>query len=175
MLRRTVLLSLVAVAFSFSYAFAQDKKASTDNPDKGKYQNVVVVPFTAQEDVKIKPEQLKAINDAVVVELQKTKKFKQVLREGETPADASLPTLKITGMVVKFKEGSRAKRYFIGFGAGKSKVIANVKYIDAETDKVLVEHTSDGDVFMGIFGGDSGGAKSELAEDIAKFAKKTFF
>src|SRR5436853_6192578 len=122
MLRRTVLFSLVAVAFSFSYAFAQEKKASADNADKGKYQNVLVVPFTAQADVQIKLEQLKSINDAIITELQETKKFKQVLREGETPTDASLPTLKITGTVVKFKEGSRAKRYFVGFGAGKSKV-----------------------------------------------------
>jgi len=175
MLKRAVLFSLVAVALSISNAFAQNQKAPQNNVEKGKYQNVVVVPFTAQDDVKIKPEQLKSINDSIIKELQNTKKFKQVLREGETPTDSSAPTLKITGVVVKFKEGSRAKRYFIGFGAGKSKVIANVKYIDQQTDNVIVEHTSDGDVFMGLFGGDSGGAKSELAGDIAKFAKKTFF
>lgn len=176
MLRRAVmLLCLMAAVLSFSNAFPQDQKAPAANADKGKYQNVMVIPFTAQTDVQIKPEQLKEINDAIIVELQKTKKFKQVLREGETPTDPSLPTLKITGVIVKFKEGSRAKRYLVGFGAGKSKVIADVKYVDQATDKVLAEHKSDGDVVMGFFGGGSGGAKSELAEDIAKFAKKTFF
>ena len=176
MLRRAFLFSLMAIALSFSNAFAQDKKdAMIDNSDKGKFQNVEVVPFTAQSDVKITPEQLKAITDSVVKELQDTKKFKQVFREGETPTDARAPTLKITGTVVKFKAGSRAKRYLVGFGAGKSKVIANVQYIDNASGKVLAEHTSDGDVFMGVFGGDSGGAKSELAKDVAKFAKKTFF
>ncbi|HYJ46024.1 MAG TPA: hypothetical protein VEV81_05365, partial [Pyrinomonadaceae bacterium] len=89
MLRRIVLLSLVAVALLLSSAFAQDKKDSVSNGDKGKYQNVVVIPFTAQADVKITPEQLKALNDALIPELQKTKKFKQVLHEGETPADPS--------------------------------------------------------------------------------------
>lgn len=176
MFRRALLFSLVAVALSFSSAFAQDKKdAMIDSGDKGKYQNVEVAPFTAQSDVKITPEQLKALTDSVVKELQDTKKFKQVLHEGETPTDPSAPTLKISGEVVKFKAGNRAKRYFVGFGAGKSKVIANVKYMDRGTGKMLAEHTSDGDVFMGVFGGDSGGAKSELAKDVAKFAKKTFF
>lgn len=176
MLKRTILFSLVAIALSFSNAFAQDKKAApAGNIEKGKYQNVMVVPFTAQSDVKITPEQLKDINDAIIKELQETKKFKQVLREGETPTDASAPTLKITGTIVKFKAGNRTKRYLVGFGAGKSKVIANVQYIDRETGNVLAEHTADGDVVMGIFGGNSGGAKSELAEAVAKFAKKTFF
>jgi hypothetical protein len=176
MLRRTILLSLMAISLSFSNAFAQDKKAApANNVEKGKYQNVVVAPFTAQSDLKITPEQLKDINDAVIKELQDIKKFKQVLREGETPTDASAPTLKITGTIVKFKAGSRTKRYLVGFGAGKSKIIANVQYIDRDTGNVLVEHAADGDVVMGIFGGNSGGAKSELAEDVAKFAKKTFF
>ena len=175
MLRRTILLSLVTAALALSNAFGQDKKspANADNAEKGKYQNVQVAPFTTQEGVQMTAEQLKSLHDAVVKELQETKKFKQVLREGETPADAAAPTLQITGTVVKFKAGSRAKRYFVGFGAGKSKL--NVKFLDGETGRLLYEHTADGDVFMGVFGGGSGGAKSELAEDIAKFAKKMFF
>ncbi len=98
-----------------------------------------------------------------------------MLREGETPSDAAAPTLKITGSVVKYKAGSRAKRYMIGFGAGKSKLIAEVKFIDAATGNVLHEQKADGDVVMGVFGGNSGGAKSELAEQVAKSAKKKFF
>jgi TolB-like protein len=168
------MLSLVAAVLSLSSAYAQEQKAAADGAEKGKYQNVEVAPFTAQEEVKMTPEQLKAVTDTIVRELQDIKKFKQVLREGETPADAA-PTLKITGTVVKFKAGSRAKRYFVGFGAGKTKMIANVKYIDRESGKVLYEYTADGDVHMGIFGGDSGGAKSELAEQVAKTAKKRFF
>ncbi|HEX8163235.1 MAG TPA: DUF4410 domain-containing protein [Pyrinomonadaceae bacterium] len=175
MLRHTLTLSLVLAALSLSSAFAQEQKAPSDGAERGKYQNVEVVPFTAQEEVKMTPEQLKALTDTVVKELQDIKKFKQVLREGETPADSAAPTLRITGTVVKFKAGSRAKRYFVGFGAGKTKMIATVKYIDRESGRVLYEYTADGDVQMGIFGGGSGGAKSELAEQVAKTAKKKFF
>jgi hypothetical protein len=172
--RRAFLLSLLAVALTFSHASAQDKKAAAGNPHKDKYQNAQVAAFDAQEGVKITPEQLKALTDTVVKELQDMKKFKQVAREGETPSDAAAPTLKIAGTITKFKEGSRAKRYLVGFGAGKSKVIAHVKFIDAATGQVLYEFNADGDVVMGLFGGNSGGAKSELAEQIAKAAKKNF-
>lgn len=180
MLRRALLLGLFTAALSFSNAFGQDKKAdaAAAPPEKGKYQIAEVVPFTAQQDVQISPEQLKSLTDTVVKELQDIKKFKQVTLEGAAPAagaDASAPTLKVTGTVVKFKAGSRAKRYFVGFGAGKTKVIATVRFIDRESGNVLHEFTADGDVHMGIFGGNSGGAKSELADQVAKTAKKKFF
>lgn len=175
MFRRTFLLALVAGALSVATASAQEAAPAAAAIEKGKYQNAEVVPFTAQEDVKITPEQLKALTETVVKELRETKKFKQVTAEGEATADASAPTLKITGTVTKFKAGSRAKRYFVGFGAGKTKMIATIKYTDRETGRVLYEYTADGDVHMGIFGGNSGGAKSELAEQVAKTAKKKFF
>lgn len=177
MRRRTLLVSLLAVALSFTHAAAQGKKAAVadNNPDRGKYQIAEVASFTAQSDVKMTPEELKALTDTVVKELQDTKKFKQVVREGEAPSDASAPAMKITGTVVKYKAGSRAKRYFVGFGAGKTKVIATVRFIDKETGRVLREFTADGDVFMGVFGGSSGGAKSELAGQIAKVVKKEYF
>ena len=177
MFRRTLLLGLCAAALSLSNAFGQDAKAPAPAaPEKGKYQNAEVAPFTAQEGVQMTPEQLKELTDAVVKELQDTKKFRQVSLEGAAPAaDAQGPTLKVTATVTKFKAGSRAKRYLVGFGAGKSKVIARVRFLDRETGSVLYEFDADGDVVMGIFGGKSGGAKSELAGQVAKAAKKKFF
>jgi hypothetical protein len=175
MLRRAFLLGLCAAVFSLSNAFGQDAKPPAPAaPEKGKYQNAEVAPFTAQEGVQVTPEQLKELTDAVVKELQGIKKFQQVSLEG-VAADAQAPTLKVTATVTKFKAGSRAKRYMIGFGAGKSKVIAHVRFIDRETGGVLYEFDADGDVVMGVFGGTSGGAKSELAGQVAKAAKKKFF
>ncbi|HEX8118486.1 MAG TPA: DUF4410 domain-containing protein [Pyrinomonadaceae bacterium] len=178
MFRRALLLGLCAAALSLSNAFGQDAKAPAPAaPEKGKYQNAEVAPFTAQEGVQMTPEQLKGLTDAVVKELQDIKKFKQVSLEGAAPAAdaAQAPTLKVSSTVTKFKAGSRAKRYMIGFGAGKSKVIAHVRFIDRETGAVLYEFDADGDVVMGLFGGNSGGAKSELAGQVAKAAKKRFF
>ena len=174
-LKPTILFAALAVECLAAPAAAQDSKHAADASEKNKYQNVEVAPFTAQEGVKLTPEELKALTDTVVKELGEIKKFKQVLREGETPADAAAPTLKITGTVVKYKAGSRAKRYLVGFGAGKSKLIADVKFIDGATGTVLYEQKADGDVVMGLFGGDSSGTKSEMAEQVAKYAKKKLF
>lgn len=181
MLRRVLLLGLCTAALSLSNAFGQDAKAPAaapaPTPEKGKYQNAEVAPFAAQDGVQVTAEQLKELTDAVVKELQEIKKFRQVSLEGAapSPADAQAPTLKVTATVTKFKAGSRAKRYLVGFGAGKSKVIARVRFLDRETGGVLHEFDADGDVVMGVFGGKSGGAKSELAGQVAKAARKKFF
>ncbi|HEX5707668.1 MAG TPA: DUF4410 domain-containing protein [Pyrinomonadaceae bacterium] len=175
-LKQTILLAaLAALSMAASASAQENKTAVAPDAEKNKYQNVEVVPFTAQEEVNLTADELKVITETVVKELRDIKKFKQVLREGETATEAGAPTLKVTGTVVKFKKGSRAKRYFVGFGAGKTKMIANVKFIDGESGQVLYEYVADGDVHMGIFGGDSGGAKSEMAEQVAKYAKKKFF
>jgi curli biogenesis system outer membrane secretion channel CsgG len=189
MLKRTILLGLLTVALLSSTALAQDKQSTGDTAVKGKYQEIEVTTFDAKEGVVVPEGFLKTLMATVVTELQKTKKFKQVLREGETPATmATMPapagatpanagegTLRLTGTITKFKAGSRAKRYLVGFGAGKSKVIAHIKFTDKATGSVLFEQDVDGDVVMGLFGGDSGGATRELAEAVAKSAKKRFF
>lgn len=169
-----ILLGLLVFA-STSSAVAQDKK--TDNPEKGKYQNVEVATFNVQEGVEFSAERVQSLTNAVAKELKDIKRFKQVVREGETPTDAAAPTLKVTGTVIKFKPGSRTQRYLLGIG-GKTQIIATVNFIDRETGKVLHVFTADGDVSagdIGILGSNSGGAKYELAEQVAKFAKKKFF
>ena len=175
MLRRTILLGLLAVALSTSTALAQDTKGAAAGGDKGKYQDIEVTTFDAKEGVTVPEGFLKTLMATVVTEMQKTKKFKQVLTDGQVAAPAGKPTLRLMGTITKFKAGSRAKRYLVGFGAGKSKVIAHVKFADKETGNVLWEQDVDGDVVMGLFGGDSGGATRELAEAVAKSAKKRFF
>jgi hypothetical protein len=106
--------------------------------------------------------------------MQKTKKFKQVLHAGETAAD-NAPTVRVIGTLTEFKAGSRTKRYLVGFGAGKSKVTAHVKFLDAATGQVLFEQDVKGDVVMGVFGGDSGGMTRELAGAVTKTATKQLF
>jgi hypothetical protein len=84
------------------------------------------------------------------------------------PADA----LVVEGKFTELDPGSRAKRYFAGFGAGKSAVTVSgsVKAVDGT---LLAEFEQRRVGVMGVAGGDSLGkltsdAKS-LGEDIAKF------
>ena len=106
--------------------------------------------------------------------LEKSGPFKSVriLAAGDAPpADA----LVVEGKFVTIDPGSRAKRYFGGFGAGKSsvKVIGTVK---DSTGRTLASFEQRRIGAMGIGGGDSLGKlmsdSRSIGEDIAKFLAK---
>jgi hypothetical protein len=92
-------------------------------------------------------------------------------------ADESIPdgALIVEGQFVTIDPGSRAKRYFVGFGAGKSsvKVVGAVKDAGGRT-LATFEQRRIGAVGMG--GGDSLGKlmsdSRSIGEDIAKFLAK---
>ena len=172
-LRQTFLLGLLAALCVTAAASAQENKAAAPAFEKNKYHSIEVAPFTAQEGVEAPAELLKALETDSLSELRKANKFKLV--SGESASAPAEPTVRVVGTVTKYKAGSRAKRYLVGFGAGKSKVIARVKFIDKESGQVLHEEEVDGDVVMGLFGGDSGGATREVGKAVAKAAKKKFF
>jgi hypothetical protein len=183
MLRRAFLISLLVLFVSTVSALAQSQSSDSGAVVKNKYLNAEVATFDVKEGVTVPDGFLKSLAQSITTELQKTKKFTDVRQEGETSTTAttsaaatpSAPTVLVRGTITNFKAGSRAKRYLVGFGAGKSKVVAHVKYIDKATGGVLFEEDVTGDVVMGLFGGDSGGATREVAKDVAKSAKKRLF
>lgn len=65
--------------------------------------------------------------------------FSAVLLPQQNPPEADAPVLRLTGVVTGFKEGSRAKRYFVGFGAGTSQIFARAKYVDRATGETVIE------------------------------------
>jgi len=138
------------------------------------YQNIEVVRFQVGSDVNFPADYLVSMTEELIEQIGKTKRFKQVHREGESLAGADSATVQLTGTVTKFNAGSRAKRYFIGFGAGTTKVVAHIKLIDRATGKVLFEKDVDGDVSWGMLGGESRNATRGLAKDVAKVVKKQF-
>jgi uncharacterized protein DUF4410 len=94
----------------------------------------------------------------------------EIVREGES-APQGKPTLKIAGSVIKFKPGSRAKRYLIGFGAGATVIKAHVKLIDAASGEVRAEGDIQGVTWIGIAGGSSDKAGDRLAKKVTALAK----
>ena len=79
-----------------------------------------------------------------------------------------VPCAKITGTITKYSKGNRAARYLVGFGAGRTKLVAAVKVLDAETGTLLFEQNVDGHVYGGLIGGETDGAKSNLSSEIIK-------
>ena len=76
------------------------------------------------------------------------------------------------GTVIKYEEGSRAKRYWIGLGAGKAHCTIQVILIDKETGDELSRTNFDGMIVMGVFGGDSDEAIDGVVDSFINYMKK---
>jgi hypothetical protein len=159
--------------------------------DQGPSLTVVIKPFDAsaadlgtgskdgkdvrQEEAKtMQNEGPRVLAERFVATLENSGPFKTVrvlTSEAAVPAGA----LVVEGKFVELNPGSRAKRYFAGFGAGKSsvKVVGSVK---DSTGRTLATFDQRRIGAMGLGGGDSLGkmmsdARS-IGEDIAKFLAK---
>lgn len=75
--------------------------------------------------------------------------FEQVVRR----TDKTDGVLMLDGTVTSFEKGSRAKRYFIGFGAGKAYCTIQSVFTDKKTGEQILKLNFDGELSMGIFGG----------------------
>ena len=67
--------------------------------------------------------------------------------------------------------GSRALRYFVGFGAGKGTFNVRASLADAK-GRALTSSEVEGDQVMGVYGGSYDSAIEEAAENVAEFANK---
>lgn len=157
-----IVLTLIAVAT----AFAQAQAPQT--------QSLEVTVFEVQKGIDFPPDFQAALVDELVKQLTETKKFAQVLKPGATAPDGKAATIRLTGTVIEFQEGSRAKRYLVGFGAGKTKMRAKVQFVDVATGAVKLEKEVTGRRIGGVAGGSSMGAPHGLAKEVAKLAKSSF-
>jgi hypothetical protein len=165
----TFLALLLAAYASLS---AQTAKSGTL---KNQYQNIEVNKFDVQQGIDFPANYLDDMMKEISTELKEIHKFQEVLGAADTPANADRPTLQLSGTVTKYKPGSRAKRYFVGFGAGQTKVVAHVKFVDKASGKILLERDVDGKIAIGVFGGDSKTSLKDVGKEIAEVTKKTFF
>lgn len=127
-----------------------------------------------QESKTMQGEGPRVLAERLALTLEKSGPFKsvRVLKAEEVaPNDA----LVVEGKFVTIDPGSRTKRYFAGFGAGKSsvKVVGAVK---DSTGRTLATFDQRRIGTMGIGGGDSLGKlmsdSRSIGEDIAKFLAK---
>ncbi len=86
--------------------------------------------------------------------------------KGETDRE-----LKIEADLFEFDPGSRAARYFVGFGAGKGRIGYHVTLKDAATSEVVGRLDAYGTLAMGAFGGDIGTAYDQCANAIIEYVK----
>jgi uncharacterized protein DUF4410 len=142
---------------------------------------VVIRPFSATDadivtgDKKDETRKMQSVAPRMLAEefvakLKETKTFPEVsvLDGGAAPAGALL----VEGKFTEMDPGSRAKRYLVGFGSGKSGVTAegSVKTADGT---LLATFTQRRIGVMGVAGGDSmkklEGDTKNIGEDLARF------
>jgi hypothetical protein len=127
-----------------------------------------------QEAKTMQNEGPRVLGERFVATLEKGGPFKavRVLKADEAAPDGALV---VEGKFVTLDPGSRTKRYFAGFGAGKSsvKVVGAVK---ESTGRTLATFEQRRIGSMGMGGGDSLGKlmsdSRSIGEDIAKFLAK---
>jgi hypothetical protein len=115
-----------------------------------------------QTMVKVAPELLVT---TLASELQKSRAFSEIITDPAAAAPAG--AIVVEGEFVTINPGSRAKRYFVGFGAGKSGVgvAGTVKGADGE---LLAEFQHLKHSGIGIGGGDYVKFLSDDTEDVAR-------
>lgn len=168
---RVPLSVLVMVLLLAGVAAAQ--KPTPEN--KNKYKDIEIKRFDIASGVEFPEEQLNTMMVEIVEELKNLKRFNQVFLAGDAQTEVGLPTLQLVGTVTEYKKGSQAKRYLVGFGAGKTKIKAHVKFIDRATGNIVLEKDVDGKVVFGLFGGQSKTSLRDVGKEIAEVSKKQFF
>jgi len=112
--------------------------------DVGRYKGIVVDRFTVA-DPGLDNETDKQLADTASRYLQE--EFVRHLRDSGLFATVVAPpdvgpltgtTLKLTGSIEEVQGGSRHLRYWIGFGAGRTKVEIHTRLLDAETGRPVV-------------------------------------
>jgi Domain of unknown function (DUF4410) len=163
----TLNLRIIAIGVLISAVFWAGAPTLAKRPP---YLAVEIDRFVVENGVNFPIDYQVALVEDIIREMKRAFKSVEVLREGEPLPDGKM-VLRITGNVIKYKPGSRAKRHLIGFGAGSTVVKAQVKFVDAKSGQVLLDREAQGLTWIGFLGGSSEGASGGLAKKIVGFAK----
>ena len=119
-------------------------------------------------------EWLPIIREDIVQRIIGIHKFRRVMDFDDTRV--ALPeterVLLLRGKILQFTRGSKAKRFWIGLGAGKGKIVAQVTFVDKDTGEVIWERKVDGRV-IGTFQAAEGAIKG-LAKEVAKHIRQNW-
>lgn len=82
---------------------------------------------------KMKPNLVRTISDTLEADLKAKKIFKHIVKNGKPTGKAVI----LEGELTEFNAGSKALKFFVGFGAGKAYLKSKGRLVDASTGKEL--------------------------------------
>src|SRR6266849_6778921 len=122
-----------------------------------------------EEDKKLAAEMPSYLQAELVRRLRESGLFARVINASETDySPGGDKALVLDGEITRLAPGSRALRYVVGFGAGRSKAQSEMRFVDAQTAKVLMVTADRSVAAYGIFGGDSRDHFRESFDDMAR-------
>jgi Domain of unknown function (DUF4410) len=169
---KNAMVSFVVLAVLTATLLAADK---ADPAIKGKYHSLEIAQFTVKPGVGFPQDYMSKMQADLLNEIANKHKFDQVFTVENKPMSHTALLLRLEGEIIEYKAGNQAMRYMVGFGAGKTKVVAHVKFIDSKSNEVIFEDNVDGKVIMGLLGGSSPGATRGLAKEVASKASDRLF
>jgi len=107
-----------------------------------------------------------------VMEYREENPTERVYQEITLDTDQTKGVLLMEGTVISYEEGSRAKRYWIGFGSGKAYCTIQVVFVDKETGEEISRTNFDGELAMGLFGGDADEAVDGVVEAFVEYMRQ---
>src|SRR5262245_12976755 len=96
--------------------------------------------------------------------------FDQVVRGDSATGDV----LVLDGTIISFEKGSRAKRYFIGFGAGKAYCTIQSTFTDKTNGREVLKTNFDGELSMSLFGGSADEAVDAVVDAYIDYLRDYF-
>ena len=140
------------------------------------YTVIVLAPFTVakgeikdDEDARLARDMAAYVHTRLVQYFQTAGVFPRVI---DGSASAAMPAgaraLRLDGEVTRLTEGSRAVRYFVGFGAGAAKAQIETRLVDMDSRAVQLITADRRAAGMGIFGGDGRQFVTESMDQMAE-------
>ena len=111
---------------------------------------------------------------AAVIKDREKNPGKSIFSEVVRSSDRSDKVLTLDGTVISFEKGSRAKRYFIGFGAGKAFCTIQASFKDKATGDEVLKANFDGELSMSFFGGSAEEAVDEVVKAFIDYFRDYF-
>ena len=111
---------------------------------------------------------------AAVIKDREKNPGKSIFSEVVRATDRSDKVLRLDGKVISFEKGSRAKRYFIGFGAGKAFCTIQATFSDKATGEEVLKANFDGELSMSFFGGSAEEAVDSVVKAFIDYFRDYF-
>ena len=82
--------------------------------------------------------------------------------------------MRLESVILSYEKGSRAKRYVVGLGTGKSFMTLRVTMVNKTTGEKVFEGDFDGEISGGFFGGSSRSTENAVVDEVGDYFKERF-